>query len=148
MRPNKFIARIILIVVVGCGFFVVQIRAQSDETLKPPKRSETVPEAALLTERGRQLAHELKMLKRTRDTMGPKHPTLPVVEKKIDAVLELLSAFEPAYGDSTDNPFRKGGEKTDPDMINEYDLRQIVLRLSKRVEQLEARVTELEGKKK
>lgn len=105
---------------------------------------EAVPQAALLTERGRQLAQELQMLRRSRAAMGSKHPTLPLVNEKIAAIEEQLEAWEPAYGETPDNPF--DAEKAAPKM-NEYDLRQVVIRLSKRVEQLERRVTELERRR-
>ncbi|MEM0925961.1 MAG: hypothetical protein AAGJ83_07980, partial [Planctomycetota bacterium] len=146
MRFSQSCVSVVLIAALfGVGIYA-QSNAQTDETLKPPKVDESVPEAALLTERGRQLANELKMLQRTRDTLGPKHPTLPIVEQKIKDVLGLLSAWEPKYGES-DNPFRKGEASDRVEMMNEYDLRQVVLRLSKRVDELEKRVATLEGAK-
>lgn len=110
---------------------------------KVTKGVEKVPRAALLTKRGRELADELQLLKRNRATMGAKHPTLPTIEKKIAEIEEELEAWEPAVGDAAQNPFHP--EKTPP-QLNEFDLRQLVLRLNKRVEQLEKRVALLEGK--
>lgn len=125
----------------------VRLNAQTDgKDQSKASENAPIPEAALLTERGRQLAQQLRLLRRTREGLGAKHPTLPVVEKKIEAVLEELSAWEPAYGDAEENPFRPGAKK-DPKMLNEYDLRQLVLRLAKRVEQLEGRIEKLEGKR-
>ncbi len=124
-----------------------QLSAQTgsqDKSGSKAKSADEVPRAALLTERGRQLAEELRMLKRSRDSMGAKHPTLPLVNQKIEAIEEQLEAWEPAIGEPPPNPFHPDQESK-PQM-NDYDLRQIVIRLSKRVESLEKRVAELEGK--
>ncbi|QEF99602.1 hypothetical protein Mal15_36680 [Stieleria maiorica] len=124
-----------------------QLSAQNgsqDPSDSKAKSADEVPRAALLTERGRQLAEELRMLKRSRDSMGAKHPTLPLVNQKIEAIQEQLEAWEPAIGAPPQNPFHPDLESR-PQM-NDYDLRQIVIRLTKRVESLEKRVAELEGK--
>jgi len=112
------------------------------ESVESDRAEKPIPEAALLTERGRQLANELRLLRRTRSTLGSKHPTLPLVEKQIAAVEEQLEAWEPAFGKPPANPFHPEAEAM-PQM-NEYDLRQIVIRLSRQVEQLEKRVEQLE----
>ncbi len=123
--------------------------------LPPPKQESTeksempIPDAALLTQRGRELAQELRMLRRTRNNMGSKHPTRPLIEQKIEAVEEQLQAWEPAFGNPPPNPFQPGGDRqpgggADAPQMNEYDLRQMVIRLSKRVEELERRVSQLE----
>jgi hypothetical protein len=122
--------------------------------LPPPKEESAeksempIPNAALLTQRGRELAQELRMLRRTRDTMGSKHPTRPLIEQKIEAVEEQLQAWEPAFGNPPPNPFQPGGGQpggeADAPQMNEYDLRQMVIRLTKRVEELERRVSQLE----
>lgn len=135
----KFLKPMIAVVLVSmtAGLVTSQLFAQTERA----KPSDQVPQAALLTERGKQLAEELRLLKRSRETMGPKHPSLPLVNKKIEAIQEQLQAWEPAA-----NPFRpESGEKTTPQM-NEYDLRQMVIRLNKRVEMLEKRVSQLEAK--
>ncbi|MCO8122479.1 hypothetical protein NHH03_12090 [Stieleria sp. TO1_6] len=122
-------------------------QTESPETLPPPSAessdSETVPGAALLTERGRQLAQELRMLKRSRANLGSKHPTLPLITKKIEAIEEQLEAWEPAMGEPAENPFHAENPKP---QINDYDLRQMVIQLNKRVEQLEKRISVLENK--
>ncbi|OYP33034.1 hypothetical protein [Rhodopirellula sp. MGV] len=102
-----------------------------------------VPNAALLTERGKELTEEMRVLKRNLAAMGERHPSRPTVEAKIEAIQEQLQAWEPAYGNES-NPFRAA--EAMPQM-NEYDLRQLVIRLNKRVELLEQRVSELEAKK-
>ena len=130
LQWGRFVVAIIAICTVAHLF------AQS-----PKERSDDeIPRAALLTERGRELAEELRMLKRTRDSLGSKHPTLPVVLEKIEQVKLQLQAWSPS-GAGAENPFRPGQSKPE---INQTDLRQIVLQLSMRIEQLERRVQTLE----
>ena len=107
------------------------------------KGGDVVPRAALLNERGRELAEELRMLKRSRESMGSKHPTLPLINNKIEAIQEQLEAWEPAVGQPAENPFHPSQSKP---QMNEYDLRQMVIKLNKRVEMLEKRIDLLEQK--
>ena len=124
-------------------FLTAHLNAQTGGLPAPNSKStanaDVVPQAALLTERGRQLAEELRMLKRSRESMGSKHPTLPLINQKIEAITEQLQAWEPA-----ENPFHPGDEQQKKPQINDYDLRQMVIQLNKRVEMLEKRVAELE----
>lgn len=116
-----------------------QLPAQTGSSdSKNSKSAEKAPQAALLTERGRELVEQLRLLRRSRENLGSKHPTLPLINIQIAAIKEQLEAWEPAA-----NPFHPS--QTTP-QINDYDLRQIVLRLNKRVEMLEKRVSELESK--
>ena len=117
--------------------------SKSDSLLPAPKTSGAfeVPEAALLTERGRQLTHELQMLKRNRASMGARHPSLSEVNEKIQAVKETLAAWEPTIGDPANNPFRKEDASG---QITEVDLRQLVIQMSKRIDELGKRVDLLE----
>ena len=143
-KPLIGVALIALLAVCVAGQLSAQTGPSETGDSKAAKSADSVPRAALLTERGRQLAEELRMLKRSRDSMGSKHPTLPLVNKKIEAIQEQLEAWEPAVGEPPENPFHPNQEPK-PQM-NEYDLRQIVIRLTKRVESLEKRVAELERK--
>lgn len=141
----KSVSRVLaaLLIVAVLGSVAAKLNAQGRTQpggKKPAAASEQIPPAALLTERGRQLADELRLLQRSRDSMGAKHPTLPLINKKIEAVLEQLQAWEPAP-----NPFH--AEESGPQM-NEYDLRQVVIKLSKKVEELEKRVAKLESQAK
>ncbi|MEO1526310.1 MAG: hypothetical protein AAFX06_12795 [Planctomycetota bacterium] len=143
MKSMKYAALGICVVVLCSSSFV--LRAQDDATSLERQFKDVpgVPAGALQTERGRELAIELKNLYRSKQSMGPRHPSLPTVEKRIEAVKSLLKAFAPA-----ENPFKgKDNSDADPNMMNDYDLRQLVLKLNKRVEQLEKRVEELEGKR-
>ncbi len=99
-----------------------------------------VPAAALLTERGQELAERLRQLRRIEATMGAKHPARGEVQGEIEAVIEQLNAWSPALRSLA-------GDQSLEDALpamNEHDLRQLILRLSVKVEQLESRVSALE----
>jgi len=148
--PALLAAGVVWLALSLTSFVPAQTELPAPKATEPESTDKPIPEAALLTERGRQLAQELKMLRRTRATLGSKHPTLPLIVKKIEAVEEQLEAWEPAFGTPPPNPFqpqssRSGSTRmsTSPQM-NEYDLRQMVIRLTRRVEELERRVSQLE----
>lgn len=114
-----------------------------------------IPAAAMLTDRGRELAENLRHLRRTRANLGGKHPTLPVIEEAIAETEQQLRAWLPNESGS-DNPFKHldsqsqrsgsmGRVDSEKSVMNENDLRQLVLRLHARIEQLELRVRTLEG---
>ena len=105
-----------------------------------------VPSGALLTERGRELAFELKNLRRSRDAMGSRHPNRAVVDKRIGEVERLLKAWAPAEPEK--NPFRSrdGQDHSGQSQLNESDLRQLVVQLMMKVQSLEARVAKLEAR--
>lgn len=110
-----------------------------------------VPPSALLTDRGQGLANRLRNLRRSRDVMGPKHPSLDSVNKEIKAIEEQLQAWAPANEPPEANPFspeakqKAKNAKARPRM-NEVDLRQIVLKLNEKVLALEKRVAVLEAR--
>ncbi|MEL6109957.1 MAG: hypothetical protein AAFU85_28430 [Planctomycetota bacterium] len=144
MKSTKFWLLAACIAIASSGLIL-----SAQEGLSPIERSlknvPGVPPGALLTERGRELAFELKNLYRSKENMGARHPSLPTVEKRIKSVKELLKAFAPA-----ENPFdreTKDKQTGSANTLNEFDLRQLVVQLSKRVEMLEKRVEELERKK-
>ncbi len=113
-----------------------------------------IPPAAYLTDRGRELAENLRSLRRTRANLGAKHPTLPVIEQAIAETQQQLRAWLPE-DPIAENPF-KNRDTTPPATqagppakaasvtMNDADLRQLVLRLYKKIESLEARVRTLE----
>lgn len=119
---------------------------------------ETVPPAALLTDRGRELAESLRNLRRTRDNLGEKHPTLPVIKRAIAETEKQLKAWLPIESGS-DNPFNSRDSKPQQSTqdtvdglenseMNNKDLRQLVLSLHAKVEQLEERIRLLEKRNK
>lgn len=103
--------------------------------------SDEVPKAALLTERGQQLADRLQHLRRAEANMGDKHPSLPDVQQQIEEIKVQLEAWTPAS-----NPFR--ASETLPireiPQMNDEDLRQLVLRLTDDIRLLEQRIERLE----
>ena len=99
MKSAKYWLLAACIAIASSGFML-----NAQEGLSPIERDlknvPGVPSGALLTERGRELAFELKNLYRSKESMGPRHPSLSAVEKRIKSVKELLKAFAPA-----ENPF-------------------------------------------
>ena len=88
---------------------------------------DAIPAAALRTQRGRQLAERLMQLRRAEATMGPKHPSLGAIQAEIADVKDQLGAW-PA----------------DVATLNDEDVKRLVLRMSVKIEQLEARIVALE----
>ncbi len=108
------------------------------------QQQDEIPPAALLTDRGTQLVERLKQLRRTESRMGTKHPTLPEIREQIEEIKQQLKAWEPAP-----NPFRRsadqeGAEQKPIPLMNEEDLRQVVLALTEEVTALRQRVDALE----
>tara|TARA_R110002049_G_scaffold4601_5_gene32079 strand:- start:120597 stop:121013 length:417 start_codon:yes stop_codon:yes gene_type:complete len=113
--------------------------AQSDNSTI--NLDDEIPKAALLTERGQQLAERLKMLRHNEASMGPKHPAMEETRLQIEEVKLQLEAWSPAP-----NPFRGGGEvpmRAIPQM-NDEDLRQLVIRLTDDMRLLEQRLERVE----
>ena len=100
-----------------------------------------VPPAALLTERGTQLAERLMHLRRAEARMGPKHPSMAAIQSQIADVKRELSAWARA-----ENPFaaRPGAKPVPEPSLAEQDLRQLVIKLAAKVATLEARIARLE----
>ncbi len=107
------------------------------------RSGDVVPRATLLTERGRQLVEELKNLRRTEASMGPKHPTLPEVQAQILDVKEQIEAWSPLSKEESKALGGRTLAEAVPEM-NDKDLRQLILRLSAKIELLERRVHKLE----
>ncbi len=103
-------------------------------------KTDVIPRAALLTERGRQLADQLRVLRRAEASMGLKHPNLGAVQKQIEEIKEQLEAWAPG---SDSKPGEDAAADAVPKM-NEKDLKQLVLRMSAKIERLERRVDALE----
>lgn len=100
-----------------------------------------IPPAALLTDRGEQLALRLRFLRQSEQTMGKKHPQRENVRAEIESIKRELTAWasiDPQELESDD------GSATGLPAMNDRDLRQLVLQLAGKVEQLETRVAELE----
>lgn len=114
-----------------------------------------VPKSALLTERGRELAAHLVQLKRTSATLGGKHPSLEAIRQEIDEVKEQLKAWA-AGSDAIANAGAGAGARPgrstrdleqaalETPTMNDQDLRQLVLRLAVKIDQLDNRMSRLE----
>jgi len=142
MKWNHWIIVVLLFLTGSLAF------AQNDQ-LQQAKVDRTtvlkeIPPAALLTDRGEELANRLYQLRRNLETMGIRHPSRGEVELEIKAVIEQLSAWSPSVR-------TRSGDPSLPDALpamNEHDLRQVVLRLYGKVQQLESRLEALESKVK
>ncbi len=114
---------------------------QSQATV-PRAVQDKIPRAALLTERGTQLANRLKFLRQSELTMGQKHPQFESVQDEIEEIKRELTAWSPA--EWFDSDVGEGALAQRLPEMNDRDLRQVVLQLVGKIEQLENRVAELE----
>ena len=117
-------------------------RESPPERQSLPSAESEIPPALLLTERGRALAEELKQLRRSEASMGPRHPLLAQVRNQIASVKEQIAAWSPRA-----QQFSEDKSKSLPDALpemNEQDLRQLILRMAGKIAQLEQRVELLE----
>lgn len=122
----------------GSLFAAVLVIAQ---TRSPQPLQDEVPKAALLTERGAELAERLKWLRRSEDSMGKSHPSLPEVRQQIDAIREQLKAWAPAPEPNTYEAF---DPKRKIPKMNDEDIRQMLIELTEQVADLKTRVARLE----
>ena len=138
----------------GQQFRTIKIRrpTQTPSTSSAKKSSEPkdkIPEAALLTERGKQLADRLRNLRYAEAQMGSKHPSLPSVQAEIESIKDELQAWVPAIKPKNGN----GDDKVESAemalaQLGEEDLRQLVVRLTLDIHRLRNRVVELESEQK
>ncbi|NND98693.1 MAG: hypothetical protein HKN47_15335 [Pirellulaceae bacterium] len=105
-----------------------------------------IPDAVLQTDRGTELAEQLRMLRYNESTLGSKHPAMETVREQIadikDELDSLASDFRPEDGTTVTV------DETTPRslaQLSELDLRQLVLRLSTDVSTLRDRISELES---
>lgn len=122
-----------------------QTSALAQTGLEATTPNDEVPPAALLTDRGAELAQQLRLLRRSESNLGAKHPSLPELRQQIADVTEQLKAWQPAP-----NPFRRSELQASPDetagtipAMNETDLRQIVLILAQEVRDLNSQLSAL-----
>ena len=101
-----------------------------------------IPPALLLTERGRALAEELRQLRRSEETMGPRHPLLAQVRKQIASVKEQIAAWSPQAQQLSQD---KATPLPDAlPQMNDQEVRQLILRMAGKIAHLEQRVESLE----
>lgn len=100
-----------------------------------------IPAAALLTDRGRQLADQLRHLRRAKATMGPKHPSYAGVLAQIAKIKKELAAETAA-----ENPLLARDQPPPKTLaeLSDQELRQLILQMAVKIAQLEARIEKLE----
>ena len=114
------------------------------QTRTPQPVKDEIPEAALLTQRGAELADRLKWLRRSEQSMGKNNPSLPEVREQIEGVLGQLKAWAPAPDTNT---IEGSDLKRKVPQMNDEDLRQLVLQLVQQVADLQTRVGALERRR-
>ena len=124
----------------------------SSQRAEAPKVFEDkVPDAALLTNRGTELAARLKSLRYAESTLGAKHPSMESVREQIVSIKQELKAWMPVsteiVSDQEADEEDDAEEKTRETLatMNNSDLRQLVIRLSFDVTDLRQRIGELEA---
>lgn len=101
-----------------------------------------IPESALLTDRGSQLALRLRILRQSEQAMGEKHPQYESVQEEIKNIKRELAAWASLEDAALElDPTEL---QLEVPMMSDRDLRQLVLQLAGKIAQLEDRVTELE----
>jgi len=103
---------------------------------------DVIPKAALLTDRGADLANRLRFLRNSEARMGKKHPSYESVQTEIEEIKRELVAWAPM----TERPFETGDDTLADSLpsMNDRDLRQLVVQLVGKIELLEDRVSKLE----
>ena len=105
-----------------------------------PSSSPDVPAAALLTNEGQRLAQQLLNLRRSEASMGASHPSLGGVRAEIEAVKKRLATFaEKSDANQTPGALPKSSQPMTADQ-----LRELVLQMSAKIDQLERRIFVLE----
>jgi len=101
-----------------------------------------IPKGALLTERGSDLANRLRFLRNSETRMGKKHPNYETVQNEIKKIKRELLAWAPAKNLT----FATGDESIASmlPLMNDHDVRQVIIHLVGKIESLEARVSKLE----
>jgi hypothetical protein len=130
-----------LLVIVSVAVFVGFGPAQ---TTLPAKRKGILPPEAYLADRGSNLEQELRRLKESEAVMGPSHPRLPGVQKRIAECEQELSTLL-----AIPNPLaRMEEEGVDPreivEQISDKELRGLAVRLALDLRDLRKRVEALE----
>lgn len=96
-----------------------------------------IPRAALLTEKGMQMAARLKMLKESASRMGSRHPSLPEIQRQIAEIKTQLKNW-------ADAPARADGKGTKQRVLSNQELQEIVFQLANEVDMLKQKVARLE----
>ncbi|MGB7346544.1 MAG: hypothetical protein WBD20_20150 [Pirellulaceae bacterium] len=114
---------------------------------KVNQADDDIPESALLTERGMELAAQLKRLRYTEATLGSKHPSMASVREQIVSIKRILKSWGEADEEQSDaEPAEKEiviVSEAVLDSLSKDDLKQLVVRLATDVSRLRQRLEEL-----
>ena len=142
---------VLLIAVLIAGILVIlpedvsaQTKAKRGSANGPglPNMDPDIPEIALQSNEGLQLAAELKQLQRSLATLGKNHPSVASVGAQIEVVKRRLSALAKAKenGDVGGSAMPQSPAKE----ISELQMREIIAQMATKIEQLESRLQRLE----
>ncbi|EMI16538.1 secreted protein [Rhodopirellula maiorica SM1] len=118
------------------------VSAASSASGEDQTYSSEIPAAALLTIDGKRLAQQLRNLRRSEASMGAGHPSLGAVRAEIEAVKQRLATF----ADTSDaNASQSQGDMAKSARAMTGDqLRELVVQMSVKIDQLERRIFVLE----
>lgn len=122
----------------------------ASEKARLAKIDDDIPESAFLTERGLELAAQLKRLRYTESTLGSRHPSLPSIQEQIVSIRRILKSWgdeDVDLQDLVDDEREKEiviVSETVLDQLSKNDLKQLVIRLAADVSRLRERLSELE----
>jgi hypothetical protein len=137
------ILTIVLVTTTLAPMALSQVRRSEPGRSEPGQRQSNIgdgiPQAAMKSDRGRQLADQLQRLKRAEATLGKNHPSLGTVREEIKQIEEQLQEWLPKAEPTT--PSGEPAKGTSQD-----ELRRLVLRMAVQIQRLESRVDALEKK--
>ena len=103
--------------------------------------NDKIPKNVLETERGREVVDQLRVLRTSELALGKKHPLLPKVRREIKQTKRMLGAWGKSEEIDGDSPAKELASIIPA--MEDQDLRQLVLRLIVRLDDLEKQVAEL-----
>ena len=121
-----------------------RMRYPDQEAIGGILASDEISEAVLETERGRELVDQLRVLRTSESSMGQKHPLLPVIRSEIKKTKRLLGAWEAADELADESEAKQLASIMTK--MEDQDLRQLVLKLILRMDDLEEQIADLKKK--
>lgn len=105
-------------------------------------RAASEQDSTPLTEQQRQLTAQLQLLKRSEAKMGAKHPAMQGVREEIAKITEQLESLAASAPQAENQP--DSTKTLSIAELNDEQLRQLIERMVRKIEQLEKRVETLE----
>ncbi len=105
-----------------------------------PVMKDEIPESALLTDHGIELASRLRMLRNSEARLRKKHPCFNTVQTEIKSIKRELAAMSavPTLASETNLSIEQSP------LMSNRDLRQLVVQLVGKIDHLEDRIAKLE----